>query len=267
LGLEIIHDKVPQDVFNLAAANAHEAERFAVDPSIYSSWDYKITTYVAHRTDDRYRSLAEQMKNVLLDNFFDEEQKDKAKMVDTYLELNTIINRRKGTLLGNIALDPISLDEADTIAANLGAKAVSPKGHSRKKFMQLLLNDAETEAALIKAGINPNAVSEKTIPMPKWEDDLRLQYVEAAEPDILAELYTLEHQARKGNQKAKDIFSREYSGKDWWIQYARRLYEEWKGEKIDTTATTYTIFSSKTTDRKRRITKPTRTIHPDQKYL
>ena len=180
LGMRLIQGKIPQDAFELIVALGHNVEGFSVDPSIYESWDYKIAIYTDHRTAQNYGLLNERMGDFLLGNFFRREDITLQLREQVYAKLTEIIDRQKET-------GAVSVEEADRIAEELGASADSAR-LTRKELMRLILQDADTEAALTQAGIDTDEVDDKTVPMPIWERYLRRLYINDAEEGIY-ELY------------------------------------------------------------------------------
>lgn len=220
LGLRLIKGKVPAKAFELVAALAHNPKGVDIDPAIYNSWDYKITSYVDHRTAQEYGYLHIRMGVFLINNFFDRKKVTDEVKEEVYGEVKKIIERRRDLKLGK-DVKPISLEEADEIAKNLGANLDSPR-LKRKDLMGLILRDAETEAVLIKSGINPDAVNDITVPMPNWEDDLRKKYLETAKEEIIKRINELDGQPERLNFAVLN----EFSPNTWWDKYARELYNK-----------------------------------------
>lgn len=176
IGLRLIRGKVPQDVFNLVAALAHENDEFPVSPEVYDSLEYKLTEYVDHRTTHIYQPLSTRMGDFLLGNFFKRENITPELKERIYIFTKEIIERRKSP-------QGIEIEEADQAVAILGASADSER-LTRKRLIELILHDADTEVFLEKEGIDPNGLSDETVPMTHWEQDLRKSYIESARVDI-----------------------------------------------------------------------------------
>ena len=202
LGMQLIQGKVPKDAFELVVALGHNVAGFSVDPEIYNSWDFKLTIYVDHRTTQKYEPLNIRMGDFLLGNFFKRDKVTPPVKEQVYTAIGNIIGRQKSYRLGKEGAESLSLDEADRIAEELGAHPKSER-LTRRELMRLILQDATTEAALIQAGIDPDAINDEIVPMPKWEDELRRQYVEAAKNSI-----------------GGDDVQSEFSQNTWWEQYA-----------------------------------------------
>lgn len=204
LGMQLIQGKVPQEVFELVVALGHNVESFSVDSSIYDSWDYRIAIYVDHRTTQRYEPLHTRMGDFLLGNFFQRSEVTPEVRERVYAGVKNIIERQKDHRLGKEGAEGVTLDEADWIAESLGARLDSERV-TRRDLMRQILQDADTEAVLIHEGIDPDALNDETVPMPKWEDALRREYVEAAKDSIVSEFNSHE----------------EFLENSWWSVYAR----------------------------------------------
>lgn len=187
LGLRLIQGKVPQDAFELVVALAHNLEGFTPDPELLKSWDYKLAVYVDHRTAQSYLPLNTRMGDFLLGNFFDRSAVTPELKDRVYDTMKVLIQRQKDFRMGKDAAQEITIDDADGIAHMLGAKPNSER-LARKDLMKLILQDAETEADLTLAGIDPDAINEDTAPMPKWEHEIRKAYVDAAKESIVEEV-------------------------------------------------------------------------------
>lgn len=205
LGMQLIEGKVAQNAFELVVALGHNVEGFSVDPSIYNSWDYRLAVYADHRTAQKYEPLNTRMGDFLLGNFFRREEVTAEVRDRVYSVIGSVIERRKNSHL--------ELDEADQIASGLG---ISPDSErlSRKALMSLILKDADTEAALIQAGVNPDNINDETVPMPAWEDQFRRNYIKAAEKDIITRMSQL---------RGEEEIERDFPGNTWWGKYARAL--------------------------------------------
>ncbi len=234
LGLQLIQGKVPQDAFALVAALAHNLEGFDLDPAMYDSWDYKLTSYVDHRTTQSYEPLNTRMGNFLIANFFDKDQVTPEVKERVYEGIEEIVARQRDSLLNKPGVEPMTLDEADQIAESLGANEGSTR-LPRKDLIKLILNDAETEAALIKSGVDPDAINDQTVPMPKWEDDIRMQYVGAAGRNIFNYLYRLRLEDQETTLYFSELLAREYPENNWWTEYASRVFREYGKKKLQET--------------------------------
>ena len=212
----------------------HNVEGFSVDPAIYSSLDFLIAIYVDHRTAQKYEPLNTRMGDFLLVNFFSQEQRTPEKKAEVYAALANLIERQKVNPLGAEGVDEVLVDVADQTAESLGANPTSERLSTRRELMRLILLDAQTEAMLIQVGINPDDVNGQTVPMPKWEDDFRIEYVKAAEVGIiqkLQELFTsLQNFSFSGQPeeaaRIMQTIDQDFPPNTWWGQYARRLYVE-----------------------------------------
>ena len=219
LGMQLIEGKVPQDAFELVVALGHNVEGFSVDPSIYSSLDFLVAIYIDHRTAQKYDPLNIRMGDFLLGNFFAKDAINDELRGKVYEELEKIIGRERDTNLAIGGVKSITLDEADQMVEKLGAQPDSIR-LSRKELMRLILQDARTEAMLLQAGIIPDEINDTTVPMPKWEDDFRLEYVTSASDEILTRITELQ---QTGNLTALEA---EFPPTNWWGKYARKLYED-----------------------------------------
>lgn len=181
LGIRFIQGKVPQDVFELVVALGHNVEGFNVDPAIYDKWDFKIAIYVDHRTTNRYEELNTRMGDFLMGNFFEPGSVTEEHKQLVYSSIADIIERQKSFRQGSGG--EVSLDEADRIAEYLGARPDSSR-LAREELMRLILQDADTEAALINAGVDVDNVNDRTLPPPRWERYLRRLYINDAEEGV-----------------------------------------------------------------------------------
>ncbi|HSA83883.1 MAG TPA: hypothetical protein VLF20_03275 [Patescibacteria group bacterium] len=183
LGLRIIKDKVPPDEFNLVAALAHDNTEVKVDPAIYESLDYRLTSYVDHRTTHVFQPLHTRMAGFLIANYFDGGKVPAEKQTEIEETILALINQKKQFLTGNSTTD-ISSDDANTILGYLGAHDSSARLTDRRHLADLILQDAETEAQLEQAGIDLHTINAHIPPMPTWEDQARKEYVLAAQEDL-----------------------------------------------------------------------------------
>lgn len=209
LGVKLIENKVPRDVFELVVALGHNVEEFSVNPEIFDSLDYKISIYVDHRISQQYEPLAKRMGDFFLGNFFDPKTVSPQLREEIYATMTQIIDRQKRFRLGEQGAKEVSLQEADGIAAQTGASPAS-KRLERKELMRLILQDADTEAFLLQKGIDPNAINDQNLPMSQWENQLRIAYVRACEAEI-----------------RKKSFE-DFSSNSWWDKYAADLLADFK---------------------------------------
>lgn len=209
LGLRLIQGKVSDEVFELVAALAHENREFPVSEEVKESLEYRITEYVDHRTTGEYLPLSERMGGFLLGYFFkkDEVTQELKESVGSFVE--KIINDQKNYRLGK-SPEGVSLKQVDQEAASLGASEDSTR-LKRVDLLRLIIQDADTEALLEHLGINPNGLNDKTAPMPKWETDLRKEYVRSAKQSI--------RQAIDSGELKIDF----NNPKDWWEEFAIKV--------------------------------------------
>lgn len=233
LGMRLIQGKVPQDAFELVVALGHNVEGFSVDPSIYESWDYKLAIYVDHRTAQKYEPLNTRMGDFLLGNFFQRSEITPEIKGRVYAAIGDMIERQKNYRLGKEGTKVVTLDEADQIAQNCGARPDSER-LTRKELMRLILQDVDTEATLIREGIDPDNINDETVPMPKWEDDFRKVYVKAAQDDILEEVRSRIGRFRQYiftdnifDYPLLERLNEEFPLNTWWGQYARTIFYQW----------------------------------------
>jgi len=234
LGMQLVQGKIPQDAFELVVALGHNVEGFSVDPKIYKSLDFLIAIYVDHRTTQKWESLHTRMGDFLLGNFFERGKITPELKEEVYSKVKDIIDRQKDYKFGK-RTEAVPLDEADEIAAKLGANEGSER-LPRRELLRLILQDADTEALLIQEGIDVNNINDQTVPLPKWEHEYRMQYVQAAEPEIIARLDELFNEMREKHVEGEDIsetrktLASEFSVNTWWGQYARKLWTKRKRE-------------------------------------
>ncbi len=223
LGLELIKGRVDDKVFKLVAALAHNLQNYQVDQSVLESLEFLVAIYADHRTSQRYEPLHSRMGDFLLGNFFDKDAVDDEKKQTVYRAIEDIINRQKAYKLKEEGATEVSLDEADDIANRLGAKEDSSR-LSRKDLMRLILQDAETEALLIQAEINPATINDETVPMPQWEADFRREYIEAAADSIQAKIKEINNISDPTGKEA--ALDQTFPPITWWGKYVRKHYLE-----------------------------------------
>lgn len=182
LGMQLIDGEVPGDVFGLVVALGHGIEGFSVDPKIYESWDYKIAIYTDHRTTQKYEPLHTRMGDFLLGNFYKREDVTPELKEEVYGRIESMIAEQKQRRF--LWIEPFSVDDADEIAKKLGAAEISSRLVGRKELMRLVLQDADTEATLIAAGIDPDEINDETVPEPRWERYLKRLYLNDAEEGV-----------------------------------------------------------------------------------
>ncbi len=235
IGLRIIEGKVPDDAFRLVTALAHKPEGFEVDSEMLDSMTYKITSYVDHRTTDRWQPLRTRLGDFLLNNFFEEDQRTDETKEHVYEIMEAIIEQRKNFVfgteteyssVGGLPPEDISVDVADVLAQELGASEGSER-LTRRDLMALVIQDAETEARLQAAGIDTENINDETVPMESWEKKVREDYVVAAKDGIVARISELHLQFDDGNESAMRTIDQEFpiaGGLAWWGKTARELY-------------------------------------------
>lgn len=221
LGMQIIQGKVSQEAFALVVALGHGVEGFSVDPSIYNSLDFRLAIYVDHRTSQIYESLYKRMGDFLLGNFYTRDQINDELKNKVYITMQEIIEKRKAHHLGESDTD-MSVDLADSLVAELGASTGSTR-LPREELMRLVLNDADTEADLIEAGVDPDELYD--IPMPKWEDDYRMDYVRYAGEEIERRIDEIK------SSGVDSSLDQEFPSEGWGA-YARRVYLERKSQAV-----------------------------------
>jgi len=206
LGLELIKDKVQDNVYNLVAALGYEKEKCPVEPKVYDTLEYKIASYVDHRTTGKYEPLNVRMGNFVLQNFLDKDKINPELKEKVYGSVQEIIN------------NDMSFEEADKVLSDLGAPENSPR-LPRKILARMIVNDANTEKFLQSKGVNTE-INDDLVPMPKWEDELRKRYVLAAKEEIIENKETI----LKNSESDKD---------NWWNKYVEKYFDEIKNERTN----------------------------------
>lgn len=232
LGLKLIQGKeVPQDVFDLVAALAHENTEFPVSQEVFDSLEYRICEYVDHRTTGEYLPLSERMGGFLLGYFFKKDEVTPELRERVIGFTKEIIEAQKGYKRGETSQEVIP-EEADQAAEELGASADSDR-LKRIDLIRLILHDADTEALLESEGIDPNGINDETAPMPAWEDKLRREYVESARESItgrLAYWFDLisdyELQEPGSSRNLYESLEEEFPFDEWWGSYALAYQED-----------------------------------------
>jgi len=227
VGLRLIKGKVPDKVFNLVAALAHGQHHFEVPGEVYDSLEYKLAIYADHRTSQKFEPLNIRMGDFLLNNFYGEEAITDDLRKRVYSDIGYII--RSARICAYDDLLSYSVDVADDIMAQAGASESSSR-LLRRELMQLVIQDAETEAMLIKAGVDVDNINDETVPMLKWEDDLRKQYVEAAGESIRAReneimgLFSPMAFSLTASWAQRRL-DNDFPENTWWGQYVRKLLQ------------------------------------------
>lgn len=196
LGLELIKDRVPRNIFELVAALGHEIENSPVGTEVYNSLEYKIASYVDHRTTGKYEPMNVRMGNFVLQNFLNTSEITPELKEKVYSSVQEIIG------------SDMSLEEADKVLADLGARENSSR-LPRKILARMIVNDSNTEKFLKTNGVNPD-INDTLVPMPKWENDLRERYVMAAEKEIR-------------ENKEEILMGSKLNEGNWWYQYSIRV--------------------------------------------
>lgn len=215
LGLRILHGKIPDNIFNLIAALGHNITEFSVNPSIYDSWDYKLAVYIDHRTSQIYEPLHTRMGDFLINNFLHRQSFDRNQIYETVFD---IISKRKN--------EGISVDDADAMISNL-VPSINSDRLSRKRLIELILQDADTEKALEAQGISPDELAEQAH-MPEWENSIRKEYVAATKDEIIQRIESHIHDIVQSGRRNFDNLYEEFPANSWWGQYALDLWREYK---------------------------------------
>lgn len=206
LGLRFIQYKVPPEVFLLVASLAY-SEEFPIEKEVYDSLEHRLSDLADHQTAHNFAPLHVRMGDFLARNFFEDSTTEESKrpVID---ELGKIIKRQRDFCLGIPGSREVNINEADDIMQGMGAKSNSPRSTLRLQLRNYL-KDAETQALLINAGVDPDQISEQVVPVYPWEHKLRLEYVRFAKPSLIEAI-------RKGYQ----IPNTE------WGQYAQMLLKQ-----------------------------------------
>lgn len=182
LGLRLIQNKVPQDVFSLVASLAFSSE-FPVDREVYDSLEHKLTILADHQTTHTFAPLHQRMGDFVARTFFRglATQELKQPIID---RLNSILTKQREYCLGIAGSKEVSPNEAEDMMLQIGANPDSPRS-TLKLQLENLLRDAGTQALLIKAGIDPDKINETVIPVLPWEDRLRIEYLGFAKESLI----------------------------------------------------------------------------------
>lgn len=182
LGLRLIQHKVPEEIFLLVASLAYSDE-FPVDKAVDNSLEHRLTDLADHQTTQTFAPLHQRMGDFLAGNFFKGLATVEAKqpVID---KLRKIITRKREFCLGIPGGREITLDEANDMMFELGASPNSPRSTLSLQLVNLL-KDAHTQAMLIEAGVDPDKINEKIVPVSPWEHKLRMEYVEFARDSLV----------------------------------------------------------------------------------
>ncbi len=182
LGLRLIQNKVPEDIFILVSSLAYSDE-YLVEQGVYDSLEHRLTDLADHQTTHTFAPLHERMGDFIARNFFRGLTTPEAKqpVIDT---LNEIITRQREFSHGISGRREVSLDEASDMMLEIGASPVSSRSTLRLQLRNFL-KDAQTQAMLINAGVDPDKVNEKTVPVSSWEHLLRVEYLEFAMESLI----------------------------------------------------------------------------------
>lgn len=231
LGLHLIQGKVPDNIFQFVAALGLSDE-FPVGEEVYSSWEYRLSIIADHRTSDRYLPLHIRMGDFIWVNFFNKNQVEPATRGQVHNSLSEFFQRQRNYHLGVTGGRDVTVDEIAEEMQNLGASPTSARS-TLSLQLENLLKDVGTEAELIMAGIDPDEVNEETVPMPKWEEDLRRQYVTAAEESIVGRIHYWQGLISQdwltdmgmNVPRFREYRDLEFPDNTWWGQSARGIFE------------------------------------------
>jgi hypothetical protein len=248
LGLEILEEnKVPAEVLTQVRALAnigmfpikdkkHENPEYAAYAA-QSVVDHQVT----HKTDPLHVRFA----GFFMRNFkFEGESvnEDRArKRIEVKNTLEEIINTRKGYNLGRVEVDT-DLYQALARMTSLGMSEESDRG-GLEDIMYLVLQDAENVAFYEEIGIDLKQLRDETVPMPKWEEDIRYKYANFAKDGIIKkmdEVYKSTQEGQERDQAIDGLFSifPFPDAKKWLIPYYHKFYEKHQvSEKTKSTPT------------------------------
>lgn len=172
IGLDMLREaEVDAPIYETVAALAHGVE---CDPSWYETHEYKIFSYVDHRTMDKVYSYSERMGTFLINAFIPKEQVTDDKRQAVYQMVKDIFARVKQG-------EQIELETIVKQASDLGATPTSDR-LKLDSFMHMIIEDAQTELMLEKAGIDTSNLN--ATPHPRWERYLRRLYLMDAEKSV-----------------------------------------------------------------------------------
>lgn len=230
LGVRLIAGKVPEEVLELVASLAFMDEY--VRPGFYQSLEHRLSILADHRTTDRWLPLHIRMGGFIWKNFFDENKMEPITQATVQNTLGELFTRERNYRLGLTGSKGVTVDEASDILEDLGANSDSPRSTLRLQ-LDNLLKDVATEAELIQAGVNIDDINDTTVPMPKWEDDLRRGYVGAARESIVERLSFLNKALRDEEETSSSVWkivadsiTTDFPTNTWWGRYANDLYQE-----------------------------------------
>lgn len=182
LGLRLIKNKVPDDVFMLAASLAYSDE-FPVGEEVFNSLEHRLLDLADHQTTQNFAPLYLRMGDFLSGNFFEGLTTSELRK-PVSVTLGDIIKRQRDFCLGTPGSKKVTLDEADDIMLSLGAKPNSSRSTLRLQLANYL-KDAETQAVLLGAGVDPDKITDGIVKVPEWEHRLRFGYVEFAKGSLI----------------------------------------------------------------------------------
>lgn len=230
LGLRLIQGKVPEDVFNFVAGLAYSDE-FPVGPEVLDSWEHRLSILADHRTSDRYLPLHVRMGGFIVGNFFRKKEATKELTGRVNNTLGDLLSRQRNYRLGINGGLGVTVDEAVETLQSMGAMLKSPRSTLGLQLGNLL-QDAETEAELIKVGVDPDNVNDQTVPMPAWEARLRYEYVEAARESVVERLSNLfsalenEYMSARVTEMILWRIDADFPRDTWWGEYAWGMYNK-----------------------------------------
>ena len=255
LGLEFLQrhvpDKVSEEVFNGVAALGHHTEEFGIDPSIYNGLNYRIASYVDHRTTDKWEPYHGRMGDFLAKNFIEgtDEEKDAIKgKIRT--QIQQLFDQQKSYYANGS--DQVNLDYAEHALGQLGVQSGSERRTTRRHVLNLILEDAQTEVLLQQAGIDiEGTIAGDTNPSPfyefGWENDIRNEYVRAAADSIITRIDEIRSTipvGRQGSPNDNSLWAldapeivKEFpteGGLGWWNKIALSFYRQIHRDQFST---------------------------------
>lgn len=224
LGMQIIQGKVSEGAFRLVTALGHSAETFGIDPSVYDSWEYRIAMWADHRTGQEYDTLANRMGDFLYRNFVPSENQTEEIKAGAVEVIRQVIDLRKAQWRGEKAR--MGLEDAVLVAQEFGATMGSER-LPLPQFMGLMLTDADIEAELEAYGVDTQNFNEEAIPMPKWEREIREQYVGFARESIFAAIQDRRDSGQyeeANNWNEPKRYDKDFPKGNWWADMALDMY-------------------------------------------
>ncbi len=103
----------------------------------------------------------------------------------------------------------------------------SERGLTLDDLVRLVLEDAVTEAELIKIGISPEDITDSNPPAARWEKYLERMYINDAEASAFERIKYLEEQKTEGaisEEEFNSTLEREFPWNHWWGRKMRELY-------------------------------------------